>query len=805
MKALFQLLILFLLQFVHTAEAYTLRGSIKDSTGVPVEFANVILRQKPDSAVVKAALSDHEGKFSFTDITPGNYDVLIFQMGYEKYYSDPVTIASADVELASIRLKPTFVQLNEAEIIAVRPLIEHKIDKTVINVENSIVNAGANALDILKRSPGVTVDNEGNIILSGKQGVLVMLDGKPTYLTQRDLTELLRNMTSDQIGKIEIITNPSAKYDAAGNSGIINIRLRKKQDTGFNGSVRGSYGQGVYPDFSSGITANYRTKSVNVFGRYDYTDGFFFERMYINRYFNQGEYRSHFEQYSFDKGNYNGHSFQAGTDIDLSEKHSIGFVAKGNLFDNYDRTRSNTNIYNNSASVDSTYTTLNENFSKWHNGSVNVNYRMKIDSTGSEWTIDLDRAEFSNSNDFYLTTKYFSGQQDQLKRSEAVKNIQPSEITISSFKTDFNTTLKGGLRFETGLKSSIVVTDNDARYYNIVDGESIADASKTNHFRYTENINAAYVNLAGEYHKFGYQFGLRAEQTIAKGEQLVTSENFDRNYTQLFPSLFINYKVNEKNVIGVSYGRRIDRPAYQQLNPFRFYIDPYNFNSGNPNLRPQMTNNFELKYNRGQASLAVNYSETRDAFAQIARQIDSVHVTYVTFENFRVNKNYGLTLSIPVAIRNWWQVSNNLNVFRNTFTGMTTVGFVNQSLTSYTFNTNNNIALPGDWALEVTAWYNSSMVWGTWKVKPMWSIGGGISKMFLKKTLQLRINYNDIFRKEITRADVRYENVDLNFKRIFDSRFVRFHVTYNFGNTAMKNRQHRTGSEDEQRRIQQGR
>ena len=276
----------FFLNFSY-AKQPDIKGVIKNSNQEPIEFANVVLIQADDSTIVKAGLTETDCTYNFESIQHGRYKLLVVQLGFEKHYTDLFEVKenSEQIVLQPVTLKENAINLREAMVTANKPFIEHHIDKTVVNVENSIVNAGSNAIEILKRSPGVTVDNEGNIHLSGKDGVNVMIDGKSTYLSAKDLYEMLKNMNSDQLSRIDIITNPSAKYDAAGNSGIIDIRLKKRQDVGLNGRVNGSYGQGAYPDASGGLSLNYRKEKFNLFGSYDYTRGYYYTRTKLARRF----------------------------------------------------------------------------------------------------------------------------------------------------------------------------------------------------------------------------------------------------------------------------------------------------------------------------------------------------------------------------------------------------------------------------------------------------------------------------------------------------------------------------------------
>lgn len=809
MKALVCLVLMFFSAVdIHAQVEPGITGTVLDANSAPVEFANAILLKSEDSSVVKGAITDASGNFTFDEIIPGNYLVLFSQVGYSKYYSEKIelTESSGVKKLSPAILLENTIQLKEASITAMKPFIERRMDMTIVNVENSIVDAGSTALEILKRSPGVIVDNDGNISIKGKQGVLVLIDDKPTYLSSSDLLNMLRNMSSDQVSTIQIITNPPARYDASGNSGILNIKLRKKQNLGMNGSVTLSYGQGQYPDFGSGTNFNYRNERFNIFGNYNYMYGNYFEEVELNRRFKEDDHTARFLQKTFDKGRYINNNYRAGVDYYLNERQTIGFQLRGYHSTNKDRTTSTTDVYNYSVFSDSSYVTKNENDSKWQNISGNINYRFIIDSLGKEFSADLDIGEFVNTSDFRFQTDYYFPDPSKPRYSEFATNDQPASIDINTIKLDYVHPFSKKFKIETGIKSSFVETDSDVRYYNYVNGNPVMDTGKSNHFIYKENINAAYFSASFEKNKIGFQFGLRAEQTKADGNQLAINSTFHRDYIQFFPTAFLKYEFTEKQESKISYSRRIDRPGYQQLNPFRYFLDPYNYMEGNPNLEPQLTNSVELSHTLMKMfTVALNYSHTQKAMTQISKQVDSTRTTFVRTENLESNDSYGVNLSVPIQITKWWYSSSNFNIFNNRYKGISSVGAVDKRLSSYTANTYNSMSLPHGWAFELNGYYNSKMVWGTLLVDPSFSVSAGFRKSLFEDKITLRVNVNDVFHTEIFNSEVKYLNVDADFNRVYDSQFIRFHVSYNFGKKSIpRARQREAGSKEEENRINTG-
>lgn len=809
MKLTFRCFLFLLFHYPYFAPAAEIRGIVLSADRSPLEFANVVLLQAKDSSLVKGDITNSEGRFQLENINTGTYLLMISQLGYAKNYSGPLQVNTTDeiLSLPAVVLSEKLVLLKSAEVTALRPFIERQVDKTVVNIENSLVDAGATALEILKRAPGVIVDNDGNITIKGRQGVQVLIDGKPTYLSAPDLYNRLRNMTSDELSQIEIISNPSARYDAAGNSGIINLKMRKKINIGLNGTVTLSYGQGRYPDFGSGTTINFRNPRWNVFGNYHYMYGYYFEATDLDRRFSDQDHVSQFRQHIFDKGRYINHNFRGGLDYFLNDKQTIGLQVRGYNSSGRDRNTSTTEIYNLNEQADSGYVTRNANDSKWENLSANLNYQYRIDTAGRELTADLDYGIYSNRSDFVFTTEHFYSDPSRSAPVDLATNDQPAEIKIFSFKTDYVHPLSKDLKLEAGWKSSLVETDNDVRYLNYYNGIGIADTGKSNHFEYKENINAAYLNLNRKWNQFSVQTGIRMEQTLAEGRQRTTGEDFKRDYLQLFPSVFMSYAFNDKHESRISYSRRIDRPAYQQLNPFRYFLDPYNYMEGNPSLQPQLTHSFEAGHTFYKlVTLTLNYSNTRDAMTQITQQVDSTRTTFVRTENLNTNESYGLGISVPVQLFSWWYSSNNLNTFNNRFTGRSSVGELDKQLWSVAFNTYNSFSLGKSWSAELSAYYNSRMVWGTWLVEPKVVASAGFRKTFQGDRFDLRINVNDIFHSEKMNSSIVYQNIDASFKRVFDSRFIRLHLSYNFGKKSVSSKRQRdSGSREEENRIQQGR
>ena len=800
-------------------------GQIMDDKSKIVEFASVTLLKAKDSTLVKGALSDGSGSFEFEKIPSGEYLVNISQMGYKKFYTPKFSLDSDNpsVKLMNLILSEDSKQLSEVQVIAKKPFIEQQIDRTVVNVENSIVSAGATALEVLEKAPGVTVDKDGNISLKGKQNVMVLMDGKSTYMSASDLANLLRNMQSSSLEKIEIMTNPPAKYDAAGNAGVINLKTKKNQNMGLNGSATVGFGYGFYkslPKENGSLNLNYRQGKLNLFGNFSGNHRKNFQINEINRKFvENGKTLSGFDQVADSDKQNSSISYKMGADYFLDSKNTIGVLFNG-MRGNYTEILDNRAIIKNSlGQQDSTSITKGNISNDWANYSANINFKHVIDSTGKEWTADADYARYNaNNNMMYRTSKYDLS--NILRQTRNEDGMTESKIDIYSIKTDLVYPINKTSKFEAGLKSSYVNSNNDMRFEFLVGdlNNRVLDPTRTRDFLYKENINAGYLNYSTTFKKLSIQLGLRAENTIGQGT-LKGKELLNRNYTNLFPSVFLREKLNAKHQLGLSYSRRIDRPSYEDLNPFLYFLDPYTFEKGNELLQPQYTDALELSHTfMDGITTTINYSRTNSVMTEILQQNNALKLTNVTKYNIGYVDNFGIAFSVPVPITKWWFSNTYFNLYNNHYVGeipKVTIGAdgtestIFQSLdaraTTYNANTTHQFTLPKKFSLEVSGWYQSGFIEGQLAGKPMGAVSFGIQKKMMKDKATLKLNVNDVFWTQKFRGSFVFNDVDVQIVNRWESRVARVTFTYRFGNNKIKAaRQRQTGLDDEKGRVKSG-
>lgn len=797
-----------------TVQAQQISGLVKDQQGKGLEKSTISLLRAKDSSVVKLVVTGDNGRYSINATQPGSYLVSASYVGYASAYSQVFELSgSGPISLPDMTITRSKGDLKDVTITAKKQIIEVRADKTILNVEGTINAVGYDALELLRRSPGVMVDKDDNLSLAGKNGVQVFIDGKPSPLSGSDLSNYLKSLQSAQIEAIEIITNPSAKYEAAGNAGIINIKLKKNKTFGTNGSLSAGYVQGVYPKYNGGMNLNHRNQYINVFGNYNYNNGK-----------NQITFTSRKEQFDtlFDQSNKiafknNTHGFKGGIDYFINAKSTIGAVVSGNIADNDITTAGPmyfTYIPNNQ--LVKILKATNSNEMQRNNLNTNLNYRYAI-TGGTDLNIDADYGFFKIRSNQYQPNYYFLAD-GSTETSRVIYNmISPTDINLYSFKTDFEQNYKGG-RLGIGGKIGIVNSDNDFKRYDVYSNNKILDTAKSNRFEYKENINALYVNYNKQLKKgFMVQFGLRAENTHSRGlstgfkketsNWINYDSTFKRDYTDLFPSAAITFNKNPMKQWSLSYSRRIDRPAYQDLNPFEFKLNEYTFMKGNTLLRPQYTNSFSItnvyKY---KLSTKLNYSHVKDIFAQIPDTIDKTK-GFLTKKNLATQDIFSLNISYPFQYK-WYSffatTNANYSHYVADFGGGTRK--VNLKVFSVTYFMQNSFNLGKGWTGELSGLYLSPSVWqGVIKSKAMGTVDLGLQKTLLKGKGTIKAAVSDVFQTMKWGGTSDFAGVKSSFNGQGEMPQFKLNFNYRFGSSQVKGaRQRKSGVEEETKRTENG-
>jgi iron complex outermembrane receptor protein len=788
--------------------AQQINGIALDDQGKPLAGSSIALKKTRDSSIVKISLSDASGKYAFKEIPAGNYFINISHVGYTARNTPPFEVGEGIVNAPSAALPKAAANLKEVVVTSRKPVVEVKADKIVLNVEGSVNAVGQDALELLRKSPGVMVDKDNNLSVSGRNGVQVYIDGRPTPLSGTDLAEYLKTIQSSSIESIEIISNPSAKYEAAGNAGIINIRLKKNRSYGTNGSVNAGYNVGIYSKYTAGIALNHRNGNINVFGNYSYNDN---PSQYNISLFRK-QLDTLFDQHSVTKSTSHSHNFKAGLDYFVNKKSTLGFIVSGTYSDPGNQATSSTPITY--APTGQLYRTLDANNSsngKRDNTSFNLNYRF-ADTTGHELNMDADYGRYRIRNN-QLQPNIYSYPKDPTKKDSNIYNmLSPSDIDIYSLKSDYEQNFAKG-RLGLGFKTSYVTTSNDFEQYNFYHQTKLKDTLHSNNFNYKENVNALYVNYNRTVKGWVFQAGLRVENTNSKGTSLGYSgvsgsyttydSTFKRNYTDLFPSGALTYNKDPMKQLTLNYSRRIDRPAYQDLNPFEFKLDEYTFQKGNTQLRPQYTNSIGLTYMyKFKLTTTLNYSHVKDVFTMLVDTTERSK-SFITKKNLATQDIASLNISYPFQYQ-WYSLFANVNTYYSLYKADFGPGrTVNVNVFACNLYAQQTARFGGGWTGEVSGFYTSPSLWqGTFKTKSLWSMDAGLSKTVLKGNGTMKASVSDVFNTLHWSSTSEFAGQYVRASGGFESRQFKLNFTYRFGNTQVKAaRQRKTGDEDESKRV----
>jgi hypothetical protein len=771
-------------------------GQIENERSEPVEFATVIL--KSDSIVIGDALTDSSGFFKITYIKnlTTKPHLEINSLGYQKKEISITDILNKYLHLDNITLQNDPKTLNDIVVTSKVPLLEKKVDRLVFNVEKSVASMGSDALEVLAKTPSVKVSN-GDISIVGKSGVNVMINNRLQQLSGEELINYLKTIQASDISKIEVITNPSAQYDAAGNSGLINIVLKRNKSNGFAGSVNSTYKQASFGTFSSSGSLSYKTER-NTFtiglnyskGATGPTEGI--KTYYPDQIWDQTDKRRDYQDYR---------KLQLGFDRKLSKTSSIGInysVAQNHP--NMDENIS-TNILSPVNKLDSIISTnaLTRKTTLFH--SANAYYEKTLDTNGRKLSVSSDFLTYNdNKTRNFNTTNYIEEYQPTSYIQN--KNYASQIINLYTLKADLDLPNKI-LNISVGTKVSYIDNSNDNKFYNYSNQNYILDATKTDAFKYTENTEAIYINGNKTLHKFDFQTGLRGEYTETKGQSIFYNKTTSNYYFRLFPTLFINYKRNDNNTFSISYGKRINRPSYAYLNPFKWYFNPYSYVEGNPFTTPSFNNNFELSHTfKNFLTTSLSYSVQTNDFAQITF-LDSInHFQKTTVLNYLSRNSIDLGTSVDVNKISWLESINQLNIYynishsSNAATISKLAGYGGYISSYNTLVLNKKRTFLG----EINFWYQLPTVGGVQHFKSIYNFDLGIKSMFFNKHLQVAVNATDILKSNIQRYYGVTNGIKQESRNYYDYRNLRLSLKYNFGKAKINTKEHNSNA-DERKRV----
>jgi outer membrane receptor protein involved in Fe transport len=779
-------------------------GNISDQSGQPVPYANVALLSEIDSSLVDGAVSDINGAFLIQTPKTGTVQVVVSSIGFTSFESAFFQLKGGTVKhFGKIEIVDESTGLDEVTVRSSRPELIIEADKTTINVEGTVMAEGANALDVIGRSPGIYVDQDGNINLNGRTGVNVMINDRLTYMSATDLASFLRAMPADNIKSIEVINNPTARFDAEGSAGVINIILKKNKVDGIFGNVQAGmlYNGQMFPN--TGIALNVKQAKWSSNANLNYNENGRFNDLEINRNFALPEGVSNFYQDSRIKSRYKNLFFNGATNYQISDSQNLGLNIQASDSKDTDDSNSLTDIITPGVSDITYLQSNNASLSDGNRVFANLHYDNSLDTIGTKLSADVDFTRMnSGSNSLLNNLKWIDENTSDVNRYK-ILTLNDMYYNIFTAKVDVVKLVGNGNTIETGVKGSWVKSDNKldlSKSYE--EGPFISDSS-SNRFIYHENVLAAYLSYKGKFSKkFSYQIGLRGEHSTISGNSVTLKQVNNQKYFNLFPSLFVQQKVNENYQIIYTANQRITRPNYRLLNPFIYYIDPYTTETGNPNLKPEYSTNFEMKHVFKETyQLTLGYSETEDAFMQVFVQNEESRTTTTFTDNFDKTKNANFSAIIPVDIKEWWSTSNMLQVNYNQYKSQIGNDLLNVSNTSFMIRSQHNLTLPLGFKAEIMGIYLGPQIWGQGEIAGFGWVDAGVSKSIMKDKITLSVNGTDIFRTQVIKAKVDFADIDTNFKQYRSNQGIRFTVKYKFSKGDSFKVKSNSGSSEEQNRL----
>jgi outer membrane receptor protein involved in Fe transport len=752
-------------------------GSVQDGTGRGLPFATAVLLHLPDSAVTISQTTTEQGTFRFEGVAAGRYCLRALALGYVQGRV-VVVVDSRAVQVPALRLVATTRTLGEVVVQGRPPLLEQHADRTVVNMDR-LNTAGDNALEALKKIPGITLDREEHLQYRGSSSVLVLIDGKPSYLTGEALSQYLKSIPAAQLSQVELLPNPPASLDAAGTAGVLNIRTRRSALPGLTGTVTGTASKTRYDRASASTNLAYNVGKVRSFARAGVGYSDFYNALSITRLIRDTTFTQHNYWHPLTRSV----SYAAGADVPLTKRQTLGGQVRGSYgtSDTQVSSESVTTAPDGQPTGRLAMSNPRTNFSR--DVALNLNYRLALDTLGRELTADADlvRGASAGHQDFLPLTAPPVGAPGALQGQQ--RSQQASDVTIHALKVDYVHPLPGHWRAEAGAKASLVTTRSSIAFEHLAGAtEWQLDSTRTNQFRYDERITAGYVTLSTTWNKLELKGGLRGEHTHSVGASPTTGQRVARDYFQLFPTAFASYQFSPHDQLSLSAGRRISRPSYQSLNPFLTYTDAYTVMQGNPFLAPSLARSVEFNYlHRGFQVLALSYLLETNVVNEVATQNDQTKVT--TTRPMNLDQAVTLTLSSGghTDLTKGWGMDNQVQVAYGEVRAQVADQLVLLRQWGTTASSNHTFRLPRQYQLLLGGEYSGPSVNGLFTLRAGGSINLGVRKQLWQEKAVLSLKISDLFYTDGWFSALHYQNINTDWVNRYDSRRLTVSFTYKLG------------------------
>lgn len=791
-----------LLSLSYISYSQKITGTIQDNNGTGVPYATVVLLDA-DSSLVKGEISNGDGIFMISTSKTGTFKLVASSVGYSNYTSESFSLEKGQSKnFGTIKMSEDVEQLEEVVIEAEKPLFEQKIDRTVVNVSQNIGVSGGSALEVLERSPGITVDKmNSSIALAGKQGVRVMINGKISNLPASAVVQMLDGMNAENLEKIELITTPPAKYEAEGDAGMINIVLKKSADKGTNGFISAFAGYGRKEKYGGTININHRNKGFNVYADYGYRNNVTQQVISNERDIQNGSFVDAISAYSNRDASTVVHNGRIGTDVSLGKSTVIGGYFS--FFSREWNMDAQNDIQQTFSGVNSSLNMETIELNQWDFTHSNFNISQDI-TKGHNLSMDFNYISYDANNPTDYNQDFFDDQGEPTGR-EMLRVGKETPTAIYTAQIDYSANITDDFTLEAGAKTSFTDLENDVTVEETQDGVFVTDDELTNFAMLNEDITAGYASMSWKASdKISLKAGIRYERTQTDIDTKTEENVVDRDFGNFFPSFFYNNTINKDNSWVFSYSRRVSRPRFTDIAPFIIFVDPNAFFAGNEKLLPSLTNNVRFEYRYKTFLISTSYSRDKDAIARFQPELDDQNRLVSTSQNLEYRDNYSVNATIPFGITDWWEVQINLNGSLIKVRSSHFENPVDFSVKNLSTNGTQRFKLPKNMKAEISWFYSTPQFFGVSKIKAVGSINLGLETP-VGQNGTLRASMNDIFNMNNWRfrTDIPEENLDVRTLVDFETRVFRISYNQKFGNNKLKGKRRRkSGSDTELQRIQ---
>jgi iron complex outermembrane recepter protein len=782
------------------AQTINIKGKVTDAESArPLEFANIALLNPADSSLVTGGMTDLDGRFSF-DAESGAYILRVGFMGYKSFFKQIRTDNKDQVNLGNVRLKSDATELGEVVVEGVTSMFESDIDRRTYNVENSIVAEGATATELLETLPSIQIDDEGGISMRGSGNILIYINGRPSNLSGDDAESILAQFPANSIKSVELITNPSSRYDAAGVGGIINIILKKSQKTGLNGQANASVG--TRDKYGAGINFNYGTEKVNWFGSYNYQDRRLFrERESVRESFIAG-ISPILDQDSYGENRDKNHLARAGFDLNFTENKTLGFYAQGSFRDRSSFDFLNQRNLSSTRQLDSLFVRNSDETRNSFNIETGLNYTWEIDTLGQRFYTSASVSYDERIQEEFYDQLFFNQFNQEVASNRLLQfNERPQTSTFYVLQLDYEKPFANGGKFESGLKGTFGEWDRQQIFSQGDIGTEFLPVFNdffSDRFNFKEDVYAIYSSYRNKAGKLGYQAGLRGEYTETRGIQQSNQNVTINNYFNVFPSAYLSYDLGKEEEVTVNFSRRISRPNIWSLAPIFGVSDLYNLSIGNPNLQPEFTNSYELGYMKGWERYLLNatlyHRFSTDILTRVIRVTDE-NVAIQTRENANSRSATGLEIVNQLQLASWFDATLTGNLFYSEIIGDNIEQGFNNSNMSWTISLLSNMIIPNFATVQIQGNYRGPIVLPQGEIEPLWGLNLGVRKNVLNNKGTVSLNVTDVFNTRVFRIrteDTRFVQ-DGMFNR--ETQIGTLSFTYRFGGFRERNGRDRGNEE----------